>query len=136
MKAVLVGTIDGESRFFYIVDAKSRKSDGVVDDGSKPRVVDFWSTAMNARNLVPLRSTKFHDFLWDGASWENSDEWERIFVNKTQDVSPKILSGVTISTDAMKSKVKEKSINSRASEFKTSMQTQNLSMIRNRIGRG
>lgn len=135
MRAVLVGTIHGEKRLFYVVDAKNDKTDGVVDDGKKPKIVDFWATAINARNLVPLRSSKFHDFLWDGASWENSDEWERVFIRKTQIVSPRMLSGVTISTDAMKAKVKEKSLNSRASEFKTLMQTQNINIVRSRIGK-
>ena len=107
----------------------------MLDDGVKPKVVNFWATAMNARNLVPLRSTKFHDFLWDGASWDNSDEWERVFIRKTQVVSPRMSSGVVFSSDAMKSKAKEKSINHRATEFKTLMQTQNINIVRSRTGK-
>jgi hypothetical protein len=135
MKAVLVATVHGDKKLFYVVDAKDEKTDGVLDDGVKPKVVNFWATAMNAINLVPLRSTKFHDFLWDGASWDNSDEWERVFIKKTQVVSPRMSSGVVFSTDAMKSKLKEKSINSRATEFKTLMQTQNINIVRNRAGK-
>ena len=135
MKAVLVATVHGDKKLFYVVDAKDEKTDGVLDDGVKPKVVNFWATAMNAINLVPLRSTKFHDFLWDGASWDNSDEWERVFVRKTQVVSPRMSSGVVFSSDAMKSKVKEKSINHRATEFKTLMQTQNINIVRSRTGK-
>lgn len=135
MKAVLVATVYGDKKLFYVVDAKDEKTDGVLDDGVKPKVVNFWATAMNAINLVPLRSTKFHDFLWDGASWDNSDEWERVFVRKTQVVSPRMSSGVVFSSDAMKSKVKEKSINHRATEFKTLMQTQNINIVRSRTGK-
>ena len=135
MKAVLVATVYGDKKLFYVVDAKDEKTDGVLDDGVKPKVVNFWATAMNAINLVPLRSTNFHDFLWDGASWDNSDEWERVFVKKTQVVSPRMSSGVVFSSDAMKSKVKEKSINHRATEFKTLMQTQNINIVRSRTGK-
>jgi hypothetical protein len=135
MKAVLVATVYGDKKLFYVVDAKDEKTDGVLDDGVKPKVVNFWATAMNAINLVPLRSTKFHDFLWDGASWDNSDEWERVFIRKTQVVSPRMSSGVVFSSDAMKSKVKEKSINHRATEFKTLMQTQNINIVRSRTGK-
>jgi hypothetical protein len=134
MKAVLVATVHGDKKLFYVVDAKDEKTDGVLDDGVKPKVVNFWATAMNAINLVPLRSTKFHDFLWDGASWENSDEWERVFIKKTQIVSPRMSSGVVFSSDVMKSRLKEKSINHRAAEFKTLMQTQNISIVRSRTG--
>lgn len=134
MKAVLVGTLFGDKKLFYVIDAKDEKTDGVLDDGIKPKVVNFWATAINARNLVPLRSTKFHDFLWDGASWDNKDEWERVFVKKTQIVSSRMSSGVIFSSDVMKSKSKEKSLNSRATEFKTLMQTQNINIVRSRTG--
>lgn len=135
MKAVLVGIVHGDKKLFYVVDAKNDKTDGILDDGKNPKIVNFWATAMNARNLVPLRSTKFHDFLWDGASAENSDEWERVFIKKTQIVSQRMLAGVTISSDAMKAKAKEKSLNNRATEFKTLMQTQNINIVRDRMGR-
>jgi hypothetical protein len=44
-------------------------------------------------------------------------------------------SGVVFSSDAMKSKAKEKSINHRATEFKTLMQTQNINIVRSRTGK-
>ena len=134
MKAVLVGTLFGDKKLFYVIDAKDEKTDGVLDDGVKPKVVNFWATAINARNLVPLRSTKFHDFLWDGASWDNSDEWERVFVRKTQVVSPRMSSGVVLDPATFEPVVGLKSLNSRATEFKTLMQTQNINIVRSRTG--
>lgn len=135
MKAILVATIDGEKNLYYILDAKDINSDGVIDDGEKPRVVSFWRTAMKANNLVPLRLGKFYDYLWDGASGEDPEKWERIFLHKNQEVDKSMTSGLTISNDVMKAKQKEKSINFRAMEFKTLKETQNLNIIRNKVGR-
>jgi hypothetical protein len=135
MKAVLVAMIDGEKKLYYVLDSRDRNSDGVLVNEDKPRLVNFWRTATRANNLVPLRSTKFHDYLWDGASEEDKEVWERIFMRKTQDVGNSMTSGLTISTDVMKSKPKEKSINARAMEFKTLMQTQNINMVRNKAGK-
>jgi hypothetical protein len=135
MKAVLVATIDGEKNLYYILDAKDDKSDGVIDDGKKPRIVSFWRTAMKANNLVPLRLGKFYDYLWDGATGEDPEQWERIFLAKNQEVEKTMTSGLTISNDVMKAKTKEKSITTRAMEFKTLKETQNLNIIRNKVGR-
>jgi hypothetical protein len=135
MKAVLVATIGGDKKLYYVLDATDRNSDGVLNDDGKPRLVNFWRTAVRANNLVPLRSTKFHDYLWDGASGDDSDVWERIFMRKNQSISNSMTAGLTISNDVMKSKPKEKSINNRAMEFKTLLQTQNINIIRTKTGR-
>lgn len=135
MKAVLVAIIDGEKKLYYVLDSKNKDSDGVIDDGEKPKIVNFWRTAIKSNNLVPLRSTKFHDYLWDGATGEEPDTWQRVFVRKTQDVSKSMTFGLTISSDVMKSKPKEKSLNDRAMEFKTLSQTQNINILRNKVGR-
>jgi hypothetical protein len=73
--------------------------------------------------------------LWDGASGEDPETWERIFLRKNQEIEKSMTSGLTISRDVMKSKAKEKSINHRAMEFKTLKHTQNLNIIRNKVGR-
>lgn len=134
MKAVLVGMIDGDKKLYYVIDAKDQKSDGVLEHEGKPMVVNFWRTAVKANNLVPLRSTKFHDYLWDGASEDNSGAWERTFIRKNQDIDKSLTFGLPIVNDVMKSKPKEKSINARATEFKTLMQTQNINIIRTKAG--
>lgn len=135
MNAVLVATIDGEKNLYYLLDSKDEQKDGVLDDGVKPRIVSFWRTAMKANNLVPLRLGKFYDYLWDGASGDDPETWERIFLRKNQEVEKSMTAGLTISRDVMKSKAKEKSINNRAMEFKTLKETQNLNIIRNKVGR-
>ncbi len=135
MKAILVASIDDSSRLYYVIDATNQRTNGVVDDGKNPRVVNFWNTAINARNLVPLRTGKFHDLLWDGLTGESPEEWERIFLNKTQKLSDEMTSGIKISSDVMKSSQKKKSLDNRAFNFKTLLQTQNASALRNMIGR-
>ena len=135
MRAVLVGVIGKTKKLYYVIDASSQNSDGVYDDGEKPTVVNFWQTAMNEENLVPLRTAKFHDWLWDGLDGDESDRWKRVFVNKTQNIDPELLKGIPVSTDVMKSKTKQKDLTSRAFEFKTLLQTQITSMIRKKTGR-
>lgn len=129
MKAVLVATIGGEKRLYYVIDAGSRSSDGVLEYDGKPKIVNFWDTVARSTDVSPIESTKFHDFLWNGAESDEDDSWVRIFINKTQSVDNRMLSGVTINSDVMKASIKKKSIDSRASEFKTILVTQNSSMV-------
>lgn len=132
MKAIFVGTIDAEKKFYYVVDAKSKDSDGVISDGETSKVVNFWKTASKSNTLKPIKSTNFHKFLWDGEhpDGEDEDRWKRVFVNKTQKVSEHMLSGVQIVSDVLKSKMKAKSVNYRISEFKSLLETQNTSIVR------
>jgi hypothetical protein len=132
MKSVFVGTIDSEKKFYYIIDAKSKDSDGVISNGETSKVVNFWKTASKSNTLKPIKSTNFHKFLWDNEHPEGTDEdrWNRVFVNKTQKISDHMLSGVQIVSDVLKSKMKAKSINYRISEFKSLLETQNTSIVR------
>ena len=132
MKAVFVGTIDSEKKFYYIIDAKNKESDGVVSDGETSKVVNFWKTASKSNTLKPIKSTNFHKFLWDNEDPEGPDEdrWNRVFENKTQKISEHMFSGVQIVSDVLKSKIKAKSINYRISEFKSLLETQNTSIVR------
>lgn len=134
MKAVLVGTLGNEHKLYYVIDASSKKTDGVLSDGKNPKVVNFWKTAIGLNGLEPIKSSNFHKFLWDNEYLEEEDEdrWKRIFVNKTQKIPADVLSGVTIINDVLKSKIKSKSIDQRVSEFKTLLETQNMSIVRNK----
>ncbi|MSU60662.1 MAG: hypothetical protein EXS52_01965 [Candidatus Staskawiczbacteria bacterium] len=134
MKAVLVGTIGDENKLYYVIDASSSKADGVLSDGKTSKVVDFWKTAIKLTGLKPIKSSNFHKFLWDNEYREEEDEdrWNRVFVNKTQKIPDGVLSGVTIINDVLKSKIKSKSIDQRVSEFKTLLETQNVSIVRNK----
>lgn len=135
MKAVLVATLKDSEKLYYVIDASNQESDGVLDNGGKPVVVNFWNTATAARNLVPLRTGKFHELLWDGLAGENPEEWERIFLGKTQKLSQDVTSGLRIVSDVMKSSQKKKTIDNRAFDFKTLLQTQNMSTLRNMTGK-
>lgn len=137
MKAVLVGTVHGDKKLYYVIDATSPDVDGVINDGETAKVVNFWKTAVKMNGLSTIKSTDFHKYLWDRTSREEDDDdrWKRIFVTKSQKMPEYLLSGLTLTTDALKSNIKSKSINSRVSEFKTLRQTQNYAIIRNKFGK-
>lgn len=133
MKAILVATVSGEQKLYYVVDADSKNRDGVLSTDKGGKVVNFWKTATKLNSLKPIKSSSFHKYLWDNESNDaNSDEdrWKRIFVDKTQKIPESLLSGVPIVTDVLKSKMKSKSINRRVFEFKSLLETQNVSMVR------
>ena len=132
MKAILVGTVGSENKLYYVIDSSSKESDGVYVDHNGPKVINFWKTTLKLNGLKPIKSSNFHKFLWDNEDPNGSDEdrWKRIFVNKTQKIPEHALSGAPIVVDVLKSKMKAKSIDARASEFKTSLVTQNISIVR------
>lgn len=130
MKAVFVGKIN-ESNLYYIVDARDKKSDGVIVGAEgKPLVVSFWDSVMNAQSIRKVDTTKFHKWLWEKPSKELKDRWYRNFVSKTQDIEENLLNGVETRTDLMNQKNKAKSIADRADTFKTLNKTQNVKLLR------
>lgn len=136
MKAVLVATSGKEKKLYYVLDSRSRDSDGVLSIDDKTKVVNFWDTATSMINLVPLLTTEFHKYLWNGFSDdEDSERWERIFINKTQTIEDRILNGVTVSQDVMKTQKKSALFDSRTVEFKSLLQTQSTSKLRGISGR-
>ena len=133
MKAVLVATVNAEKKLYYVIDSDSKNRDGVLVDEKGGRVVNFWKTAAKLNGLKPIKSSNFHKYLWDNDfddSDADEDRWERIFINKTQKVSENLLSGIPIVTDVLKSKIKSKSVDRRVFEFKSLLQTQNVSIVR------
>lgn len=130
MKAVLVGVIEGEKKLYYVIDSDSPEKDGIIDYDGKPKIVNFWKTVRWSKDIEPIKSTKFHTFLWDGAAGETLQSWTRIFINKSQSIDKSMLEGVTIKLDVMRAKNKVKSLDQRANDFKTSSFTQNFSLIR------
>jgi len=131
MKAVLVATVNGEQKLYYIVDSSSKNRDGVLSTEKDSKVVNFWKTATKLNGLKPIKSSNFHKYLWDNESEDaDEDRWKRIFVNKTQKIPENLLSGIPIVTDVLKSKMKSKSVNRRVFEFKSLLETQNVSIVR------
>lgn len=136
MKAVLVASSGEDKKLYYVLDARSKDTDGVLSIDGKSSVVDFWDTAMSLLNLVPLLTTEFHKYLWEGFSdEEESERWERIFVKKTQQIDEEMVRGLTFSKDVMKTKKKSLLVDQRAFDFKTLLQTQNASSIRGISGK-
>jgi hypothetical protein len=134
MKAVLAGRV-GASKLYYVIDATDRKTDGVVvSPQGNPRVVNFWKTAMNEQNLVTLKTTRFHQWLWNTPDSETRDRWERVFLKKTQPIDKNLIDGVPINTDVLKAKLKSKSLTERAEEFNMLKNTQSPTRIRNKTG--
>lgn len=135
MKAILVGTVGGEQKLYYVIDSKSKTNDGVLSDGKKQKVVNFWKTASRLTGLKPIKSSNFHKFLWDNEFPDgdnDEDRWTRVFINKTQKIPEVLLSGVPIVSDVLKSKMKSKSIDNRVFEFKTLLETQNTAIVRSK----
>lgn len=133
MKAILVATINEEKKLYYIVDSTSKDKDGVLSDDRGGKVVNFWKTAAKLNGLKPIKSSNFHKYLWDNESDDqdaDEDRWKRVFINKTQKIPENLLSGVPIVADVLKSKMKSKSVNKRVFEFKSLLETQNVSIVR------
>lgn len=133
MKAILVATINEEKKLYYIVDSTSKDKDGVLSDDKGGKVVNFWKTAAKMNGLKPIKSSNFHKYLWDNESGDqdaDEDKWKRVFVNKTQKIPENLLSGVPIVADVLKSKMKSKSVDKRVFEFKSLLETQNVSIVR------
>lgn len=133
MKAILVATINEEKKLYYIVDSTSKDRDGVLSDDKGGKVVNFWKTATKLNGLKPIKSSNFHKYLWDNKSDDqdaDEDRWKRVFVNKTQKIPENLLSGVPIVADVLKSKMKSKSVDKRVFEFKSLLETQNVSIVR------
>lgn len=133
MKAILVATVSGDKKLYYVVDSDSSNRDGVLSDEKGTKVVNFWKTATKLNGLKPIKSSNFHKYLWDNESSDvdaDEDRWRRVFVSKTQKVPESLLSGVPIVTDVLKSKMKSKSVDRRVFEFKSLLETQNISIVR------
>lgn len=96
MKAALVGSVDGE-KLYYIVDAAPGDKDGAIErnDGSV-LMIDFFSYSAKARNIKPMSSTRFHELLWSGPEKSNAGIWNKVFVEKSQEIPEEALEGVSI----------------------------------------
>lgn len=130
MKAVFVGAID-RAKFYYVIDAKNDKTDGVlVDENGKAKVVPFWDTAMSNPSLRQLKTGKFHKFLWSRPKDEEVNEWRKTFILKTKPIEEELLRSVPVNNDIMKAGKKSKSLNERAESFKVIALTQNVHEIR------
>lgn len=117
MKAVLVGTYDG-NKVYYDVDAKAGEKDGAIvrPDGSSVKI-HFFSWASKAQGLNKIRNTKFHRSLWDAPKNPTKGKWYETFIKKDVEIEKEVLEGITTLSTVGETKVKLEKKNARAIDF-------------------
>lgn len=117
MKAVLVGTFDG-NKVYYDIDAKAGEKDGAIvrPDGSSVKIY-FFSWSSKAQGLIKIRNTKFHRSLWDAPKNPTKGKWYETFIKKETEVDEELLEGVPTLSTVGETKVKLEKKNARAIDF-------------------
>lgn len=117
MKAVLVGTYDG-NKVYYDVDAKAGEKDGAIvrPDGSSVKI-HFFSWASKAQGLNKIRNTKFHRSLWDAPKNPTKGKWFETFIKKDVEIEKEVLEGIATLSTIGETKAKLEKKNDRAVGF-------------------
>jgi hypothetical protein len=117
MKAILVGTFDG-NKVYYDIEAKSGEKDGSIvrGDGSTVKI-HFFSWASKAQDLKKIRNTKFHRSLWDAPKDPTKGKWFETFIKKEKEFDETILEGVPTLSTIGETKMKIEKKNARAIDF-------------------
>ena len=117
MKAILVGTFDG-NKVYYDIEAKAGDKDGAIvrSDGSTVKIY-FFSWASKAQDLKKIRNTKFHRSLWDAPKDPTKGKWFETFIKKEKEVDESILEGINPLSTVGETKTKIEKKNSRAIDF-------------------
>jgi hypothetical protein len=117
MKAILVGTFDG-NKVYYDIEAKAGQKDGAIvrGDGSTVKI-HFFSWASKAQDLKKIRNTKFHRSLWDAPKDPTKGKWFDTFIKKEEEIDESILEGITPLSIVGETKAKIEKKNSRAVYF-------------------
>jgi hypothetical protein len=117
MKAILVGTFDG-NKVYYDIEAKAGQKDGAIvrDDGSTVKI-HFFSWASKTQDLKKIRNTKFHRSLWDAPKDPTKGKWFNTFIKKEEEIDESILEGITPLSTVGETKAKIEKKNSRAVYF-------------------
>lgn len=117
MKAVLVGTYDG-NKVYYDVDAKAGEKDGAIvrPDGSSVKI-HFFSWASKAQGLNKIRNTKFHRSLWDAPKNPTKGKWYETFIKKDVEIAKEVLEGIATLSTIGETKAKLEKKNDRAVSF-------------------
>lgn len=114
MKAVLIGNA-GADKLYFILDADKLEKNGAVvrSDDSVIRV-DVVSFASKSRNLIKIRTSKFHRFLWDSPKNPVSGLWYETFIARSKEIDKKYTDGLKISSQIGKPAKKQESVEKRA----------------------
>jgi hypothetical protein len=117
MKAILVGTFDGD-KVYYDVEAKAGEKDGAIvrSDGSSVKIY-FFSWSSKAQGLIKIRNTKFHRSLWDAPKNPTKGKWYETFIKKEIEVDEALLEGVPTLSTIGETKMKLEKKNARAIDF-------------------
>jgi hypothetical protein len=117
MKAILVGTFDG-NKVYYDIEAKSGQKDGAIvkSDGSTVKI-HFFSWASKVQDLKKIRNTKFHRSLWDAPKDPTKGKWFDTFIKKEKEIDESILDGINPLSTVGETKTKIDKKNSRAIDF-------------------
>jgi hypothetical protein len=117
MKAILVGTYDG-NKVYYDIDAKAGQKDGEIvrPDGSSVKIY-FFSWASKVQGLNKIRNSKFHRSLWDAPKNPTKGKWYETFIKKETEVDEALLDGAPTLSTVGGTKVKLEKKNARAIDF-------------------
>ena len=120
VKAILVGAYEGNKVYYLLQPYGERKFDGAVLSGDgQIDFVKFFHFITTTPQIQELQFSKFHKFLWSpGASSEEREKWNRIFLKKTQPISDDMLIGAKIITSLGEEPIKRKDYRIRADEFR------------------
>lgn len=115
MRAILVGKVE-EDNLYYDIDASEDEKDAILvrPDGSMVEV-DLFDFANSCGGLLKIRTSRFHKFLWGGASKRG---WNEVFMDKTKPVNEQMIEGLDIYQSLGKNKKKLDIVNKKVSGFK------------------
>jgi len=115
MRAILVGKVEDDN-LYYDIDASAEEKDAIlVRPDSSMVKVDLFDFANSCGGLLKIKTSRFHKFLWTGASRKG---WDEIFLDKTKPVYENMIDGLDIYQSLGKNKKKLDTVNKKVSRFK------------------
>jgi len=115
MRAILVGKVEDDN-LYYDIDASAEEKDAIlVRPDSSMVKVDLFDFANSCGGLLKIKTSRFHKFLWTGASRKG---WDQIFLDKTKPIYESMIDGLDIYQSLGKNKKKLDTVNKKVSRFK------------------
>jgi len=118
MRAVLVAAVE-DDKIYYDLDAVGNQKDGILVRPDQSMVkIDLIDFSNSCGGLLKIRTSKFHKFLWDGASGKKYETWKKTFFNKEKPVNESLLENVEIYESLGENKKKMQKTDEKAKTFK------------------
>jgi len=115
MRAILIARVE-DDKLYYDIDALDDEKDAILVRPDNSMIeLDLFDFVNSCGGLVKITTTKFHKFLWNGATKKN---WKDTFLNKTKPVNEVLLEGLDIYQALGKNKKKLDAVNQKVSTFK------------------